>query len=244
MEIVKSGQRERFEEDTFAHLEALWRTALRLTVRTSLAEDLVLKTIAEAYRTWHVSGDTVGSKARLFRILAREFSNNGYRSHQPDRFLPENCSSAGNTDDRGRHSLGASFSHQELVVLSSVPEASVIGAIAHLRPQSRLVLILLMCEQFSYADIAYVADLRENAVRSILSRLRRLIPRYLVRNANPIVTAVDNRAAFNGRGASSDRDMKPGRYALSNTAPRDCNAKHDTDNWENEGGALDGNRTG
>ncbi len=201
MGIVKSAQRERFEEDTFPHLEALWRAALWLTMRRSFAEELVLKTMTRTYRSWHGSVGTVGTKARLFRILTREFFDADNRRHQAGWFLPEQCGTAANTDDGGPQYPVASIDRQELLLLTKIPDVSVKQAIARLRPQSRLIMMLHWYERFSYTDIAYITDLRKDSVKSILSRVRRLIPRYLVRDADCTVTARDRR--------TTDRALMP-----------------------------------
>ena len=89
MGTVKSAQRERFEKKAFAHLEALWRTAQWLTMRESSAENLVVKTMTQAYRMWDDSHDDAGNKALLFRILVRKFSKIGGRKYRPGTFLLE-----------------------------------------------------------------------------------------------------------------------------------------------------------
>ncbi len=207
MKTVKSAQREKYEEEALPEVEALWRTALWLTRRWSSAEDLVLKTMAKAYRTWPGSADTVGIKARLFRILVREFSNGGNGTHPPGWFLPEQCESTANAGNGDRHYSDASIDHQELSRLTGMSDVSVKGAIARLRPESRLIMILQRGERFSYADIAYITDLRKNSVRSILGRFRRLIPRYLVQHADCFPIAVNQRPSLLARETSSDGDQ-------------------------------------
>ena len=46
------ARRRRFEAEALPHLEALYRTAVRLTRNTSDAEDLVQETYFKAYRFW------------------------------------------------------------------------------------------------------------------------------------------------------------------------------------------------
>lgn len=204
MESVRSTQRRRFEEDTLPHLEALWSTAQWLTMRRSVAEGLVSRTMTQAYRSWHSSVDPVGSKARLFRIMANEFAGNGNQRHQPGRFLPEHCKTATDSDHGGRRYPTASIDRQELSPLTGIPDVFVKSTITRLRAQSRLIVILLFRERFSYADIAYITDLRSASVRSILGRLRRLIPRYLVSHANSCMAAVDCIPTFGLPRAPSD----------------------------------------
>ncbi len=236
MPTVKTARRERFEEDTVPHLEALWRIALWLTMRRSYAETLVLKTMTQAYCSWHRDSDTAGSKAWSFRILAREFFEVGTGKRLPGRFPPEH----GTTGAKGcRRCPPTSIKGWELSLLSNLSDVSVKGATARLRVQSRLIMILLFRERFSYADIAYITNLRRDSVKSTLSRLRRLIPRYLVQNADCFVTEADSHTAFQARGASFDKDEKLGPYELPSTATYESTADAAGDTWENEGGALD-----
>jgi RNA polymerase sigma-70 factor, ECF subfamily len=200
MKTRKSVQRERFEQDALPHLDALWRTALWLTMRRSSAEDLVLRTMGQAYGSWDMSDNEAVPKVRLFKILTSEYFDTSHPRHQPSRFLPE----AGLVACDSHQYPIASIDFQELVQLTSIPDVSVKGAITRLRVQSRLIMILLFREQFSYADIAYITDLSRDSVRLILSRLRTLIPRYLVSAVTGEVTAVDSRPPFQVLLASSD----------------------------------------
>jgi DNA-directed RNA polymerase specialized sigma24 family protein len=204
MGTVPSIQREKFEEDTFPHLEALWRTALWLTMRWSYAEGLVLKTMTQAYESWLDSGDSAGSKARLFRILTNEFAGNGDQRHQPGRFLPQQCPTVAKANDGGRHYADASIDRQELLLLTKISHMSVKGTIARLRVQSRLIMILLFRERFSYEDVAYITGLRKDSVKSILGRLRRRIPRYLAQHTECFLTAAASRPTFKEQRPSAD----------------------------------------
>lgn len=198
MVTEKSAQRKRFEEDTFPHLEALWRTAMWLTSHSSMAEILVLKTMIRASRSWSVPNSTVSSKARLFRILTWEFFKAGSRKRPPDRFPPVENRVTGVTLDDGRQYPRASIYCRDLLLMTRFSDESVKRVIAHLKPKSRLIMILLFREGFSYADIAYITGLRKDSVRSILDRLRRLILQYLVEYSNSFATSANNRISYLG----------------------------------------------
>lgn len=185
----RSVRRRTFEKDALLHLDALYGTAIWLTMRQSLAEDLVLKTMTRAYRSWHKPTDSASGKARLFRILARSFFGANPQIHKPGRYLSENLGSAVLMEEGNGHYNKASIGHQQLPLLMMSPDVSVMGTIARLRPQSRLMMMLLFRERFSYTDIAYITDLDESSVRSILTRLRRLIPLCLAKHAEPAAEA-------------------------------------------------------
>ncbi len=192
MTTRRSVRRKTFEKDTFLHLDALCRTATWLTMRQSLVENLVLRTMTRAYRLWHKPADPVRGKARLFRILIRSFFGANPQVHKPGRYLSENLGFAELMEEGNGYHSKASIGHQQLPLLMMAPDASVMGTIARLRPQSRLMMILLFRERFSYADIAYVTDLDESSVRSILTRLRRLVPLYLLKRTKAHTAAMPN----------------------------------------------------
>lgn len=189
MERVKSAARREFEGDALPHLESLWRTALCLTGQHHSAENLVLKTMARAYRSWHDSTTTAGVKARLFKVLAGEFSNNGNRGPESGRsFSKGGVTSPGARAGAQSYPI-TSIDRRDLGPLTGMSDASIRGAISGLGAESRLILILMFCERFSYADIAYITGLKAGTVRPALSRLRRMLPGYLLQNADRQVTA-------------------------------------------------------
>ena len=221
----------------YLHLEALWRTARWLTLSNNSADELVLKTITRAYRSWHGYVDTtIGSKARLFKILSREFSGSGDRSHQRGLTLSERCEAAINTLDGGQNYQDTSIESRELLRLTRISDVSIKDVIVRFKPESRLIMILLFRERFSYAEIAYITGLRKDAVRSILGRLRRLIPRYLVQYPDGFETPEDNRTTFK---TSLDKEKKLYPRELLSPATDEATADVAAVNWENEGGVFD-----
>lgn len=240
---MKAARRKKFEVDTLPHLEALRRTALWLTMRDRLAKDLVLNTITRAYREGHDSGDPVGAKARLFRTLAREFFGNGKRKAQRyrlGRFLSETNGTLVNTEDTNLQERTPATEFRQLPLLAGASEVFVKGAVARLRPHSRLMMRLLLCERFSHDDIAYIMDLSRNSVRTILTRLRAVILRYILENANYLKEVTDSQSAFPASYTKSDRDGKSAFLHLPFIFPRESPAGSTFDRWENEGGAVIG----
>jgi RNA polymerase sigma-70 factor (ECF subfamily) len=187
MGTAKSVRRVRFEREAFPHVEALWRTAMWLTMRGNSAENLIVKTMSQAYRTWDDSTDTVGSAARLFRVLTREFFRMGKRRHRSGRFLDENEKMASDSGSGGRQPASATIDDGELLLLTGIPDIWIRGTVARLQPRSRLIILLLLREGFSYPDIAYITDLPKDSIGSILGRLRRLIPRVLVQQFDRVI---------------------------------------------------------
>jgi DNA-directed RNA polymerase specialized sigma24 family protein len=154
-----------------------------LTLRRSAAENLVLETMAQAYRSWQNPTETIGSKARLFRTLTRErFGAMAPRYRIEPMTHCQWRAAVGLVDNRTTKAPMA-VAADDMVVLSSLSDVTVKGAVARLKVRPRLILLLLMREEFSYADIAYITDIRETTVRTLLSRLRHRIPHYLARLA-------------------------------------------------------------
>ncbi|MCB2229851.1 hypothetical protein KQH82_03980 [bacterium] len=182
MDSAKSGRRKQFEKDAFPHFEALWKSALWLTMRSSSAEELLAESLTKAYLTWHDCDSELDSKARLFRVMAREFAPVGTRQRLAVEFLPE-FGTAENNDDNSEF-LSVSAARLRSLQDVTIPNMRIKGAIARLRPMSRLVIILLVREEFSYAEIAYITDLRRASVKAIVGRLHRYLPRYLARYAD------------------------------------------------------------
>jgi RNA polymerase sigma-70 factor (ECF subfamily) len=243
MRKVQSSRREKFEKDSLPHLDALWSTAQWLTMRHSYAEDLVVRTFTRAYRSWHDSVGPVGSKARLLRILIREFSDDDVQKRKSGRFLPERRDPAADGDNGGRQYPVAAIDRQQLSMLTRVPDVFVRGTIAHLRPQSRLIMILLHLEGFSYADIAYITDLRKNSVRSILARLHKLIPQYLIEHPKGFVAVAGSRNLSRLHQCSSDSYQKRCQNEQCCRVQSEFSADAAVGRLENESGSIsDGDR--
>jgi DNA-directed RNA polymerase specialized sigma24 family protein len=74
-----------------------------------------------------------------------------------------------------------------LSLLNEIPGVVFRGAIARLRAQSRLIMLLRFREQFSYDEVAFITDVSEDTVKSVLSRYRQSIPRYIIEHEDRIV---------------------------------------------------------
>jgi RNA polymerase sigma factor (sigma-70 family) len=241
MSRVETAQRTKFKNDCFAHLESLYRTSLWLTMRGSLARDLIMRTMTNAYREWHTSKVLVSNKTRLFRILAREFFAPGEQRHteyQTGNFLSENNDHVADSESGSlRHSVSETESMRQLLQ-SEASAASVKGAIARLKPNARLVMILLYCEYFTYDEIAYITDLSKTTVRKLLTTLRKLIPGYILENIERSHSTAATKSIFHLTDATCG-------YAVDNVSPTllfSYNRRQPSDasiqRWENEGGTV------
>jgi len=236
-----SVRRAKFEADSFPHLDALWRTALWLTMRSSLAENLVLTTITRAYREWQDSRDVASSKARLFRMLTREFFGSGThrRRRQPfTLFHSENITTTAGPQRRNPQHMKAGIRHSQLPLLAGISHVAVKGVIARLRPLSRLLLILLYRERFSYADIGYITALSVNTIKAMLSRLRRLIPGYIFETAACATATSEGQSMDKKDGGAFDRLLSNASLKFPSLLFQEMPANAAEESWENEGGAV------
>jgi RNA polymerase sigma-70 factor, ECF subfamily len=167
-------------EEALEYLDALYRTALRLTRNEADAEDLVQETYLKAFRFRDKFQPGTNLRAWLFRILTNTFINR-YRKKQrepqltpvedaEDFFLYRKVSS-----QRDEHL----FPSAEEEALSKLADEDVKRAIEELPEVFRIAVLLADVEGFSYKEIAEITNVKIGTVMSRLSRGRRLLQRKL-----------------------------------------------------------------
>lgn len=165
-------------------MDALYRTALRMTKNANDAEDLVQETFVKAYRFWDRFEPGSNCRAWLFKIMTNIFIND-YRSKSRTP-TPVNVD---DIDDSYLYNYLAgtqSESNPEQQFLSKVFDDDVRQAIEELPDDFRVVVILSFLEGFSYQEIAEIVGLQLGTVKSRLHRGRKLLQKqlldYAVRN--------------------------------------------------------------
>ncbi len=170
-------KRKSFENEALPHMDALFRTALRMTKNDKDAEDLVQEAIVKAYRFWDKFEPGSNCRAWLFKIMTNIFINE-YRSKSrspvavnvdeiDDNFLIGQLASDVNMED------------PEKQLFAKVFDDDVKKAIENLPDDFRVVIILSFLEGFSYQEIAEIADLQLGTVKSRLHRGRKLLQKEL-----------------------------------------------------------------
>jgi RNA polymerase sigma-70 factor (ECF subfamily) len=163
--------KERFEQLSLPHLEAMYRLARRLAGNEAEAEDLVQEALLRAYRAFgRFELRDYGAKPWLLRIVHNVFcTRRGREARQPalldevdiDHFAgsqpPE--ASAEPSDERSTENINREYMDQEIV-----------RAVDALSPEYRAVLLLWAMEGLSYKEIAEVCDC---AIGTVMSRLHR-----------------------------------------------------------------------
>jgi len=178
MSDPKINFRRRFEEEALIHLDALMRTARRMTKNETDAEDLVQETMLKAYRFFDKFEAGTNCKAWLFKIMTNIFINN-YRSASKE---PKSVSTE-EIDDSflyGQLSKDHGISDPEREFFSKILDDDVKKAINELPEDFRLVVILSFLENFSYQEIADITDLQIGTVKSRLHRGRKLLQKALL----------------------------------------------------------------
>ncbi len=177
-------KRKAFETEALPHMDALYRTALRMTKNQNDAEDLVQEAYVKAYRFWDKFEPGSNCRAWLFKIMTNIFIND-YRSKSrtpvsvnvddiDDNFLYGQLANLGPEDNPERR------------LFSKIFDDDIKKAIEELPDDFRLVVVLSFLEGFSYQEIADIADLQLGTVKSRLHRGRKLLQKqlfdYAIRN--------------------------------------------------------------
>lgn len=167
-----------FEQEALSYLDALYRTALRMTRSEADAEDVVQETYIRALRFREQFTPGTNLKAWLFRILTNTFINT-YRRKQAQPQTTELDDVEENTLHRHMTDAGAEASPEpEQVVLDSVVDTEIKDALDELPEHFRTV-VLLDAEGFAYKEIAEMLDIPIGTVMSRLHRGRKFLQRRL-----------------------------------------------------------------
>lgn len=158
------------EEMIKAHLDALYRTALRLTGRPQDAEDLVQETFLRAWRSLHTYRAGTNPKAWLFRIL--------HNAHI-DRYRAATRTVPTVDEIEGQDPAFVVHETPESVVADAVMEAEVRDALMKLPEVFRACVVLADLEGFSYQEIADTLGIPRGTVMSRLFRGRRAMRKAL-----------------------------------------------------------------
>jgi RNA polymerase sigma-70 factor (ECF subfamily) len=184
-----------FERDALQHLDALYRTALRMTRNPQDAEDLVQETYLRAYRFFDKFEPGTNLRAWLFKILTNSYINR-YRKQATEPRVDSLDDSEEfalyNHLDGGAATRGGTVEAQ---VLDHFAEEDIKAAIEALPPQFRMAVLLADVEGFSYNDIAEITGVKKGTVMSRLFRGRRLLQKALLEQARAAGFAGGTRAS-------------------------------------------------
>ena len=168
-----------FETEALAFLDALYRTALRMTRSEAEAEDIVQETYIKAFR--HRDQFTPGTnlKAWLFRILTNTFINQYRRkAARPETTELDDVEESILYRHMRNVSPGSSSPDPEAELLDNTLSSEVKEALEAL-PEKFRTTVLLNVEGFSYKEIAQMLDIPIGTVMSRLHRGRKFLQKRL-----------------------------------------------------------------
>jgi len=171
---------EAIEAEALRHLDALYRTALRMSRHPQDAEDLVQDTYVRAFESIDTFRLGTNLKAWLFKILTNAFINR-YRkvARQPNVDYLEDDEEFYLYRQARRPDFPPLSESAEEAALSQLGQAQIVEAIEELPEPYRLAVILVDVEGFSYKEIAEMTQVKAGTVMSRISRGRKMLQRQL-----------------------------------------------------------------
>ena len=163
-----------FEQQALSFLDALYRTALRMTRSEADAEDLVQETYIRAFRFREQFTPGTNLKAWLFRILTNTFINSYRRKATQPKTTELDDVEESTLHRHMTESTSAPSSEPEREVLDSVVDGEVTQALEELPEKFRTV-VLLDVEGFAYKEIAGMLEIPIGTVMSRLHRARKIL---------------------------------------------------------------------
>ncbi|MBI1805328.1 MAG: sigma-70 family RNA polymerase sigma factor [Ignavibacteriae bacterium] len=158
-----------FEEVFLHHLDALYRTSLRLTRSKADAEDLLQETLLRAFKGYHQLLDHTKARAWLFQILINTFYNWKKKQKREPPIIDVELS-----EDLVASSLDVPV-YNPVEVFDSMLTDEIEAALGQLHSEFRLVVLLYDVEGLSYDEIAEVCRCSKGTVASRLYRAREIL---------------------------------------------------------------------
>ena len=177
------ARQERLEAEALGQIDALYRTALRLSRNPQDAEDLVQETYLNAFRSLDRFEEGTNLRAWLFRILNNAFiSQYRRRKRRPSSSL-EDVTDFYLYDHLLDGGVSPRPENPEREVLERIGDERVLSALEELPVEFRQVELLADVEGFSYREIADILGIPIGTVMSRLYRARRRLQKTLWREA-------------------------------------------------------------
>jgi RNA polymerase sigma-70 factor (ECF subfamily) len=168
-----------FETEALSFLDALYRTALRMTRSEAEAEDLVQETYIRAFRFRDQFTLGTNLKAWLFRILTNTFINQYRRkAARPETTELDDVEESILYRHMRDVSPGSSSPDPEAELIDNTLSSEVKDALEAL-PEKFRTTLLLDVEGFSYKEIAEMLDIPIGTVMSRLHRGRKFLQKRL-----------------------------------------------------------------
>ena len=160
-----------FEMEAMAHLDDLFRTAKRLTMNQTDAEDLVQETFMQAWKSFEHYEIGTNCRAWLYKILFNKFDHHRRKKYTRAKYIQE-------ADDLTF--LSASY---QTPVPENLTDTEVISALNKLPDHYRSVVLLADVQEFDYKEVAEILEIPIGTVMSRLNRARTQLKKSLARVA-------------------------------------------------------------
>jgi RNA polymerase sigma-70 factor (ECF subfamily) len=160
-----------FEAEAVKHLDALYRTAKRLTRNETEAEDLVQETFMQAWKSFDHYELGTNCRAWLYKILFNKFDHHRRKKYTQAKYIQE-------ADD---------LTFLSAALPAPIPEhltdTEVINALGRLPEHYRAVVLLADVQEFDYKEVAAILDIPIGTVMSRLNRGRTQLKKSLAKVA-------------------------------------------------------------
>ncbi len=176
-------RQERLEIEALTHLDALYRTGLRLSRSPQDAEDLVQETFLNAFRSLDRFEEGTNLRAWLFRILNNAFISQYRRRKRRPSSSIEDVTEYYLYDHLAEGGAAPKPDNPEREVLERIGDERVLQALEELPVEFRQVELLADVEGFSYREIADILGIPIGTVMSRLYRGRRRLQKLLWQEA-------------------------------------------------------------
>lgn len=163
------ASKQEFEAQALPHLDALYRTALRMTGEGAAAEDLVQEAFLRAYRNFDRFEPGTNLRAWMYTILTNTYINDYRRKSRAPAVTdfaeaePEGVEEAPRLTAEEVEALKERLGDEAKKALEKVP------------PEFRIVFLLSTFDEMSYKEIAEVLGIPMGTVMSRLFRARRIL---------------------------------------------------------------------
>lgn len=168
----------RFEQDVVPHLHAAYNLARWLTRNDADADDIVQMSFVRAFRFFDgFRGGNV--RAWLLTIVRRTYYSSLRDHRHEDDDISFDDAFHSSTDATGDGAPFNAGSHPESIAVSHDTQRLVNQALEQLPRAFREIVVLKDLEDFSYKEIAEIADIPIGTVMSRLARGRKLLAAFL-----------------------------------------------------------------
>lgn len=161
-----------FEAEAMHNLNDLYRTAVRLTMSQTDAEDLVQETFMQAWKSFNHYEPGTNCRAWLYKILFNKFDHFRRKKYTQMKYFQE-------TDE---------LVFVNAIYSAPIPEhlsdTEIIAALNKLPEHYRSVVLLADVHEFDYKEVAEILSVPIGTVMSRLSRGRTQLRKSLARAAS------------------------------------------------------------